>query len=113
MKEYKDIVLFTKEYLYLSLSWITPIKQSKNTKALTKHRFIEPIYNGDKIIVGSYHLPKSSGTYRITENGKRYLKYSRKTFYNRYLTPIVVSVLTNIAIWLLLWLSNMAQINLP
>ncbi len=104
MNEYQHIILFTREYLYLCLSWITIIERNEHTDTLLKHKFIQPVYTGEKINIGNYKLAKPSNKYRITKDGKRYLKYTRKSFYNRYLTPITVSILTNLIVQSLLLL---------
>ncbi len=104
MNEYQHIILFTREYLYLCLSWITIIERNEHTDTLLKYKFIQPVYTGEKINIGNYKLAKPSNKYRITKDGKRYLKYTRKSFYNRYLIPITVSILTSLIVQSLLLL---------
>lgn len=100
--EFSKIVLFNKERLYLFHSRFQKVPKNEYTQYLYEIGFLKPIPTGE---IGKYRNRIYSNYFEISKEGKRYSKFIHQDRINRFLTPIVVSVLTtiatNIAIYLL------------
>lgn len=91
--DFSDAVLLFKERLFLFESSFKPVPQNKQTVYLFQHGLLDAIYANGRDRNGAR---KFTGKYRISERGKRYLRYTHKEWMRRFLTPIAVSVITSV-----------------
>ena len=101
MTEFDKIVLFRREVLTLIMCRIKPQPKSEWIKSLYSLDLVRPALTGE---IGRHLRPVSTGKFKITEKGKRYLRYKHIDRMQRIFTTIVVSILTNIALVLLRWI---------
>lgn len=90
--------------IHLSLLDVLLLKTSKvikikNRKRLSKHGLILPLYKTDS-------LSEKPKWYKISDRGIDYLLYRKDKFVNALFTPITVSILTNLLLDGIKWLSE-------
>lgn len=91
--DFPDAVLLFKERFFLFESSFKTVPQNKQTEYLSRYGLVEAIYIHGRDRNGARPF---SGKYRISERGKRYLRYVHIEWVRRFLTPIVVSLITSV-----------------
>lgn len=89
----------------ISLAYIR-LRKKVRIVDINSHKHFRNLHR--KSLIGSISseegLPRPTGFYELSDIGKDYINYRREHRFDSVLCPIIVSILTNIAIRVLQWL---------